>query len=73
NGFRSYGPLSSGRYDPHPPPPADQPEHGIAYAADNLTTAIAEVFQTSRRVKPAAPGDLHATRGHRCGRCGCWT
>lgn len=61
NGFRSYGPLPSGRYDPHPPPPADQPEHGIAYAADNLTTAVAEVFQTSRRVNPVAPGDLYAT------------
>lgn len=61
NGFRSYGPLSSGRYDPHSLPPTDQPEHGIAYAADNLTTAIAEAFQTILRVNPSAPGDLHAT------------
>lgn len=61
SGFRTYGPLPSGRYDPHSPPPADQPGYGITYAADNLATAIAEVFQTSRRVNPAAPGDLHAT------------
>lgn len=50
NGFRTFGPLPSGRFDPHAPPPADQPGNGILYAALSLTTAVAEVFQTTRRV-----------------------
>ena len=50
NGFRTFGPLLSARYDPHPEPTADHPGFGITYAATDLTTSVAEVFQSSRTV-----------------------
>jgi hypothetical protein len=50
NGFRIFGPLLSARYDPHPEPPGDHAGSGITYAATDLTTSVAEVFQTSRTV-----------------------
>lgn len=59
NGFRTFGPLLSARWDPHPAPPADYAGYGISYAATELATAVAEVFQTSRTV--IASDDLHAT------------
>ena len=31
--MRSFGPLSSARFDPHPPPPGDHPTERILYAA----------------------------------------
>lgn len=36
------------RWDPHPEPPADQPSHGVLYAASDVTTSLAEVFQGRR-------------------------
>lgn len=48
--FRTYGPLPTGRYDPHPAPPGEHHGSGVTYAAMNLSTAIAETFQRSRTV-----------------------
>lgn len=50
NGFRTYGPLPTGRYDPHPAAPAAHPGYGVLYAAPALSTALAETFQRSRSV-----------------------
>lgn len=43
--MRSWGPVSTCRFDPHPPPPGDHPSERVAYAARDLPTALAEVFQ----------------------------
>lgn len=51
NGFRQFGPVSGCRWDPHPLPPYDWPGYGVSYAATDLVTAVAEVFQTTRRVQ----------------------
>lgn len=56
NGFRTYGPVSSARYDPHPKPAGIQPGFGVSYAASELATPVAEVFQTSRRINTIAGG-----------------
>jgi hypothetical protein len=48
--FRHFGPLG-GRFDHHVPDAAGQPRHqkrGIYYAAPNLVTCLAEVFQDTR-------------------------
>lgn len=45
--FRSYGPVSSGRFDHHDLPPHHQ-ERAILYAAIDGPTCLAEVFQDSR-------------------------
>lgn len=50
DGFRTFGPVSTGRYDPHPRPPADHPGYGISYGATELRTALAEAFQSTRQV-----------------------
>lgn len=52
DGFRSYGPLDSARFDHHAPPPREQ-ERGVLYGAtghDAIATCVAEVFQESRVV-----------------------
>lgn len=46
--FRRYGPLATGRFDPHPRPPHDDPAHGIIYAALDIIATVAEVFQETR-------------------------
>ncbi|WP_366179926.1 RES family NAD+ phosphorylase [Actinomyces timonensis] len=56
NGFRSYGPLTTMRWDPHPGPRGDHPGHGVLYAATDLRTAVAEFFQAQRRVDPMRAG-----------------
>ena len=60
NQLRTYGPVEHMRWDPHPPVehmgwdpyppvvPSEHPDHGVLYAALDLTTALAEVFQTTR-------------------------
>lgn len=45
--FRSYGPVPSGRFDHHDPPPHRQ-ERAILYAAIEGPTCLAEVFQDTR-------------------------
>jgi len=47
--LRTYGPLPSMRFDPHPQPLGAHDE-GALYAALDLTTALAEVFQASRAI-----------------------
>ena len=42
--FRPFGPTDA-RFDHHVPPRATSPDRAILYAAGDLTTAIAEVFQ----------------------------
>lgn len=60
NAFRAFGPLTAARYDPHPCPSGEYPARGIAYAAADLRTAIAEVYQATRRVDTTT-GAPHAT------------
>lgn len=50
NTFRTFGPVATGRFDHHEPPPHDQPDRGICYAADHAATAIVEAFQDTRLV-----------------------
>ncbi len=47
--FRTFGPLSGGRFDHHAPPPHLQPR-GILFAALDGATAVAEAFQATRTV-----------------------
>ncbi|MBI2942252.1 MAG: RES family NAD+ phosphorylase [Chloroflexi bacterium] len=49
--FRHYGPLLSARFDHHLPPPHQQ-ERGILYAASEIITCVAEVFQAIRLIDP---------------------
>lgn len=49
NELRYYGPLNS-RFDPQPPGPASLSTEGVAYAATDVPTALAEVFQDTRVV-----------------------
>ena len=47
--LRHYGPLPTMRYDPHPEPTLVHAE-GVQYAATDLATALAGVFQASHTV-----------------------
>lgn len=49
NALRTYGPLATMRYDPQPQPLGSHAE-GVAYAATDFATALAEVFQSTRIV-----------------------
>lgn len=49
NGFRTFGPLASARFDHHLLPARDQ-ERTILYAASEIATCIAEFFQDTRRI-----------------------
>ncbi|MGI8752539.1 MAG: RES domain-containing protein [Acidimicrobiales bacterium] len=51
--MRSWGPLRSGRFDPHPAgPPKSTSGELVSYAATTLLTAIAERYQDRRAVTP---------------------
>lgn len=41
---RFYGPLSSARFDHHPPPPGEHPTRSVWYASRSLRGAVAEAF-----------------------------
>lgn len=56
NQLRMFGPVRGMRFDPHSPPP-DLHDRGVLYAATDLTTAFAEVFQKERVIS----GDRGAT------------
>jgi hypothetical protein len=56
NGFRIFGPVASGRYDPHLPPASDQPGRGVLYLALDVATVVAEAFQLNRRVDTSTGG-----------------
>jgi len=49
NRLRNFGPVSSGRFDHHVPPPRIQ-DRAILYAAIEGSTCLAEVFQETRVV-----------------------
>lgn len=48
NGFRTFGPLRTARFDPHPEPQADHPGCGVAYTGLDIATCAAECFQRDR-------------------------
>jgi hypothetical protein len=50
NAFRSFGPVMTGRFDHHEPPPHDDPGRGILYGAMDIAGALIEAFQDSRVV-----------------------
>ena len=54
NGLRTWGPLDSARWDAHPLPEGEHPDHGAAYLAFDVVTCLAEVFQATWFV------DVHA-------------
>ncbi len=58
NGFRTFGPLHTARFDPHPGPQGDHPGYGVAYTALDVVTCAAEVFQSSRRIALTDEYDL---------------
>ncbi|BBZ15288.1 RES family NAD+ phosphorylase [Mycobacterium branderi] len=54
NELRTYGPLPSMRWDPQPgPPPADHHD-SVLYAACDVATALAEVYQSTRVIDTRA-------------------
>ena len=52
--LRHFGPTPT-RFDPHPAPPGYHADYAVLYAAADIDTALAEVFQRGRVVEPAAP------------------
>lgn len=51
NDYRMVGPLPGLRWDPHPPgQPANHHGCGVLYAAYDLNTCLAEVFQAGNRI-----------------------
>ena len=50
NLFRTYGPLTSMRWDPHPGEHPAAGTGGVLYAAGDIATCLAEVYQTTRLV-----------------------
>jgi RES domain len=54
NELRTYGPLPSMRWDPHPGrQPAEHPD-GVLYAACDIATSLAEVYQSTRVIDTRA-------------------
>lgn len=50
NHLRTWGPVPSSRWEPHPLPPADAAPLGAAYLGEDVLTCLAEVFQLTRFV-----------------------
>lgn len=48
--MRTYGPLRTARFDPHPEPPGEASGELVLYAACDLPTVIAERYQHRRAV-----------------------
>jgi len=52
--WRSFGPLSTARFDPWLPPPSDRSAdpvtEGVGYFGFDIATCLAEVFQTNRHI-----------------------
>jgi hypothetical protein len=48
NVLRTYGPLPTMRYEPHPGPPPAVTDDGVLYATTDVETGLAEVYQTTR-------------------------
>ena len=54
NTLRTYGPLPSMRWDPHPGPAPSSQAEGVLYAAADIATSLAEVYQTTRVIDTRA-------------------
>jgi RES domain len=55
NKLRTYGPLPSMRWDPHPGlEPIGSRAEGVLYAAADVATSLAEVYQTTRVIDTRA-------------------
>jgi RES domain len=54
NQLRSYGPLPSMRWDPHPGPQPTSTAAGVLYAAADIATSLADVYQTTRMIDTRA-------------------
>jgi hypothetical protein len=66
NKLRSYGPLPSMRWDPHPGPDPSSRAEGVLYAAADFATSLAEVYQTTRVIDTRAGAPtLTAWQPHR--------
>lgn len=50
NGVRTWGPVPTSRWDPHPQPAGDYAPLGAAYLGESVDTCLGEVFQLSRFV-----------------------
>lgn len=50
NRIRTFGPVRTSRWEPHPLPAQDHAPLGAAYLGEDVLTCLAEVFQTSRFV-----------------------
>jgi hypothetical protein len=50
NGFRSYGPVATARFDHHDPPPHVDPVRSIHYSSSDVDGAVAETFQDTRLI-----------------------
>lgn len=56
NELRSWGPLQQMRWDPHAPPPSEQPDRAAMYTATDVLTTLAEVYQHDRFVDVHSDG-----------------
>ena len=54
NTLRTYGPLPSMRWDPHPGPDPISGAEGVLYAAADVATSLAEIYQTTRVIDTRA-------------------
>jgi hypothetical protein len=54
NTLRIYGPLPSMRWGPHPGPEPISAAEGVLYAAADVATSLAEVYQTTRVIDTRA-------------------
>jgi hypothetical protein len=54
NQLRTYGPLPSMRWDPHPGTEPSTRTEGVLYAASDIATSLAEVYQTTRVIDTVA-------------------
>jgi RES domain len=56
NTLRTFGPLPSMCWDPHPGPEPMSGAEGVLYAAADVATSLAEVYQTTRVIDTRAGG-----------------
>lgn len=54
NALRTFGPLPSMRWDPHPGVQPSVQAEGVLYAALDITTSLAEVYQLTRLIETRA-------------------
>lgn len=54
NALRTYSPLRSMRWDPHPSPQPAEHSDGVLYAASDVASTLAEVYQSTRVIDTRA-------------------